>query len=503
MKTRHKKYLYLIATATAGLSLFSGCNKFLDESNPSNYTIDTYYTRPEHAQAAVDATYASLRDITESGFGGGAWTMTEFATGLANTDLGQAVNSYYVKDLRNTSENGYGTSYWGNYYTGIANTNLAIAKIPGITMDELTKKRLLGEARFMRAWYYFTLVRLFGNIPLLTEPVLSTVDPNFRPKQAKPEEVYTQIVEDLKVAEAAGLPWTSIEGRVSLGATKSMLASVYLTMAGYPLQKGKEYYTLAAQKAAEVIDSKHFKLFMSYDDLHNPAKKNTEEHIFMIQFKTGTIPGNWQSLIIPYNKGISAYSAETGGIYANPDFVKTYEPNDLRPKEKQFFFTKFKDEKDSTKIVELGGYFIYKLFDVAAQTKGANSDLNYGLIRFADVLLTYAEAINEVEGPNEKAYQAVNEIRKRAKLDPLSGLSTNDFREAVWRERWYELCYENKTWFDMVRLRKAFNLTTKKFENYVGHKFSYGPVLRERELLFPIPSTDILNNKNLLQNPGY
>lgn len=370
-------------------------------------------------------------------------------------------------------------------------------------MDAVTKKRLLGEARFMRAWYYFTLVRLFGNIPLLTEPVLSTTDPNFKPKQAKTEEVYTQIVEDLKQAEAAGLSWTSPEGRASLGAAKSLLANVYLTMAGFPLQKGKEYYTLAAQKAAEVIDSKQFKLFASYEDLHTPAKKNTEEHIFMIQFKTGVIPGNWQELIIPYNKGISAYSAETGGIYANPDFVKTFEANDLRTKEKQFFFTKFTDEKDRTKTVDLGGYFIYKLFDVAAQTTGANSDLNYGLIRYADVLLTYAEAINEVGGPSEKAYEAVNAIRKRATLTPLSGLSANDFREAVWRERWYELCYENKTWFDMVRLRKAFNLSTKKFDDYVGHKFSYGPVLRERELLFPIPSTDILNNTNLVQNPGY
>lgn len=503
MKPIYIKYLYLVVGAMTCFSLFSGCNKFLDESNPSNYTIDTYYTKPEHAQAAVDATYASLREITGSGFGGGAWTMTEFATGLANTDLGQAVDSYYVKDLRNTSENGYGTNYWGNYYTGIANANLAIAKIPGITMDAVTKKRLLGEARFMRAWYYFTLVRLFGNIPLLTEPVLSTTDPNFKPKQAKTEEVYTQIVEDLKQAEAAGLSWTSPEGRASLGATKSLLANVYLTMAGFPLQKGKEYYTLAAQKAAEVIDSKQFKLFASYEDLHTPAKKNTEEHIFMIQFKTGVIPGNWQELIIPYNKGISAYSAETGGIYANPDFVKTFEANDLRTKEKQFFFTKFTDEKDRTKTVDLGGYFIYKLFDVAAQTTGANSDLNYGLIRYADVLLTYAEAINEVGGPSEKAYEAVNAIRKRATLTPLSGLSANDFREAVWRERWYELCYENKTWFDMVRLRKAFNLSTKKFDDYVGHKFSYGPVLQERELLFPIPSTDILNNTNLVQNPGY
>ncbi|OOG20362.1 RagB/SusD family nutrient uptake outer membrane protein [Sphingobacterium sp. CZ-UAM] len=493
----------MIPAVFAGVLLLSGCNKFLDESNPSNYTIDRYFTRAEHAQASIDAIYGPLRDIPGGGFGGAAWTMTEFATGLASTDLGQAVNSYYVKDLKNTAENGYGTSYWRAYYAGIANANLSLEKIPGITMDETLKKRLMGEAYFLRAWYYFTLVRLFGHIPLLTKPILSTEDPEFKPKQANPEDVYKQVVEDLKTAEAAGLPWTSKEGRVSLGAVKSLLANVYLTMAGYPLQKGKEYYSLAAGKAEEVINSGQFKLFASYNDLHDPAKKNIDENIFMIQYKTGVIPGNWQDLIIPYNKGISAYSAETGGIYATPDFVKSFEPGDYRTAEKQFFFTEYTDEKDRKKNVALGGYFIYKLLDSVAQVSSANSDLNYGIIRYADVLLTYAEASNEGAGPSTKAYEAVNAIRTRAKLAPLAGLSQDAFREAIWRERWFELCYENKTWFDMVRTRKVFNVGTRKFDDFVGHKFSYGPVLTERELLFPIPSTDVLNNTNLQQNKGY
>ncbi len=486
------------------LSLFgaTGCSDFLDESDPSNFTEENYFTQPAHARSSVNAIYTPLREPMSSGFGGGAWMMPEFATGLAGTDLGQAVNSYFIKDLRNTSDNGYGQTYWTQYYKGIAGANLSLAKIPGITMDAAEMKRVLGEAYFLRAFYYFQLVQMFGNIPLVTQPV-NLQSEQLRPAAATQEAVYNQIVEDLKAAEASGLPMTENSGKVTLGAVKSLLAKVYLTMAGFPLQKGAAYYDLAAKKAEEVIDSKAFKLFSSYDDLHNPAKKNIEENIFMIQYKTQLIPSNWQVSIIPYNKNISAYSDETGGIYATGDFVKSYEANDLRAKEKQFFFTKFTNESDRNKVVDLGGYFIYKHFDNVAQTSSANSDLNWPVIRYADVLLMYAEASNEVGGPSAKAYEAVNAIRTRAELPALTGLTKDAFREAVWKERWHELCFENITWFDMARLRKAFNVTTKKFDNYVGHKFSYGPTLTERELLFPIPTAEVRNNTNLKQNAGY
>ncbi|MGG7662854.1 RagB/SusD family nutrient uptake outer membrane protein [Dyadobacter sp. BHUBP1] len=488
----------------AMLSLFgaTSCSDFLDESDPSNFTEENYFTQPAHARSSVNAIYAPLREPMSSGFGGGAWMMPEFATGLAGTDLGQAVNSYFIKDLRNTSDNGYGQTYWTQYYKGIAGANLSLAKIPGITMDAAEMKKVLGEAYFLRAFYYFQLVQMFGNIPLVTQPVNLQSD-QLRPSAATPEAVYNQIVEDLKAAEASGLTMTENSGKVTLGAVKSLLAKVYLTMAGYPLQKGAAYYDLAAKKAEEVIDSKAFKLFTSYDDLHNPAKKNIEENIFMIQYKTQLIPSNWQVSIIPYNKNISAYSDETGGIYATGDFVKSFETGDLRAKEKQFFFTKFTNESDRNKEVDLGGYFIYKHFDNVAQTSTANSDLNWPVIRYADVLLMYAEAANEVGGPSAKAYEAVNAIRTRAQLPALAGLTKDTFREAVWAERWHELCFENITWFDMVRLRKAYNVTTKKFDNYVGHKFSYGPTLTERELLFPIPTPEIRNNTNLKQNAGY
>ena len=484
------------------LMIGSGCEKFLEEPDRSNFTMENYFTKPAHAESIVNAIYESLRPVTGGGFNGAPWMMLEFATGLANTELGQAQNSINIRNLVNNSDNEYGNQYWVSSYRGIGNANLAIAKIPGINMDEVLKKKSIGEARFLRAYFYYNLVRIFGKIPLITQSI-DLNSPDLYPLPASEEDVYKLIVEDLIEAESSGLPYTDPKGRVTLGAIKSLLSSVYLTMAGNPLKKGTEYYKKAADKANEVIQSNQFSLFPSYDDLHNPKKKNTGENIFMVQFATLIQPSGWQTSIIPYNQGISAYSDETGAIFANKEFVESYENGDKRAEEKQFYYRTFTLRSDRNKTVDLGGYYLYKHFDVDAQLNTRSSDLNWGLMRYAEVLLIYAEASNEASGPSLEAYSAVNQIRKRAELPELSGLNQQQLREAIWKERWHELSYENKTWFDMSRIRKAFNVKTRKFEDFVGHKFSYGPTLQEKELLFPIPTAEIRNNKNLIQNPGY
>lgn len=484
------------------LILASSCADFLEETDKSNFTLDNYFTKPEHAVSVVNSIYQSMQPIMSSGFGGGPWMMVEFATGLADTELGQAQNSLFVKGLVNNSDNGYGQTIWTNYYRGIANANLAIENIPEINMDEAKKQKLIGEARFLRAYYYFNLVQLFGNIPLITTSVNLTSEELY-PSPASSSEVYDQIVADLKEAEATGLPMRDASGRVSMGAVKSLLSSVYLTMAGYPLQKGEEYYSLAAAKAKELIDSNQFSLFDSYDDLHDTDMKNIGENIFMIQFAAYIQPSDWQVSIIPYNRGISLYSAETGGIFAQQEFVKSYEKGDRRAKEKEFYYTSYSLRDDRTKTLELGDYYIYKHFDELAQTNTTSSGMNWPIFRYAEVLLIYAEASNEVSGSSVESFNAVNKIRDRAELPLLTGLSQSELREAIWREKFYELSFENKTWFDMVRIRKGFNVMTKEFENYVGHEFVYGPTLKERELLFPIPTSEVRNNSNLVQNPGY
>lgn len=503
MKNLISSFKTLIICGTL-ICFATGCDEFLTENDPSNFTQDTYFNQPEHAEGAVVAIYEDLRSVHTGGFNGGPWLMLEFATGLANTELGQANNSLIVRDLDNTSDNGYGNTYWVSHYRGIANANLAIAEIPEMEMEEAQKEELIGEAKFLRAYYYYNLVRIFGDIPLMIEPVdLSSEE--LHPEQASVSDVYELIVQDLTDAEDAGLPFTDESGRVSQAAVKSLLSSVYLTMAGHPLERGNEYYELARDKAAEVIDSDDFYLFEDYDDLHNESTENVGEHIFMVQFDADIHDSNGiQYLLIPYNKGISEYSAETGGIFAQREFVESYGDGDKRTEEKEFYYTEFSSSADRSETVDLGGYYIFKHLDEEAHESEARTGLNWPLIRYAEVLLTYAEAENEVSGgPTPEAYEAVNRIRERANIADLSGLSQNEFREAVWKERWHELSFENKTWFDMVRLRKAYNVEEDSFEDYIGHSFVYGPTLTERELLFPIPTDEIRNNENLTQNSGY
>src|SRR5690606_13455258 len=135
-----------------------------------------------------------------------------------------------------------------------------------------------------------------------------------------------------------------------------------------------------------------------------------------------------------------------------------------------------------------------------------NSSLNWPQIRYAETLLIYAEAQNEADGaPNAAAINALKTVRDRAGLTTPGTFTQDAFRQAVWRERWYELCFENITWFDMVRLRKVFNESTKGFDDFIGHQFAdNGAVLAEKHLLFPLPTSEMRNNPNLTpQNPGY
>lgn len=479
------------------------CTNFLDESNPSNFTQENYFKSAEHARSIVNAIYADFRYGASGDYGGNPYFMTDFMTGLAGTRVGQNQHINKIRMCINDSDNEYSRSWWNYPYRAIANANLALAYIPDIEMDATEKSKCLGEAYFLRAYNYFNMVRLFGSIPLILVPVDAS-SPELYPEQASVESIYEQIVSDLKEAEKSSLPWTDTSGRVTMAAIKSVLAQVYMTMAGYPLQKGAEYYKLAAEKAKEVIDSEPCELFTSYEDLHNEAMENQKEHLLMIQYQSSVVANGLQYLYLPYNLDVSYYSTETGSIYALDEFIATYEKGDKRVKEGEFYYTQFTSNTDRSKVVDFGVHHIFKFFDMDAHLNTAKSSMNYPLLRYADILLLYAEAANEAEGkPSSKAYECVNAIRQRAELKDLSGLSQEQFRKAVWKERYHELAFENKIWFDMVRTRKVLNLSTGDFDDYVGHKFTYGPVLGEKELLFPIPTSEMNNNKNLDQNTGY
>lgn len=511
---RHKSKITSLALA-ALLFAGTGCSKFLDERDPSNLTPDNFYTIPQHAEAAIASVYAQTRFIV-----GGAniisinYQMADALTGIASTESAQNSDLNNLLGLAHDPGNQHIINWWNGLYNVIAQANLVLDKVPGITpMDEGAKNRILGQAAFLRAWAYFYAVQYWGDVPLILKPQTATSE-DFLPTRTAASAVYDQIVLDLKAAESSGLPWTDATGRVSAAAVKALLSKVYITMAGFPLNLGAQYYQLAADKAKEIINNPGtINLFPDYLSIHTPSKKNTVEHIFQIQFVAGIAANNdMQILYLPNFKPITAYTANFGTTVPIPQFYNSYEAGDKRTKDREGYFYTTYFQGGTGASYDLGAPYIFKHFDVVANGSPgvpgtANSSLNQPQIRFADILLIYAEAQNEVSGPDQSALDALKRIRDRAELTtPALGSFTKDsFREAVWRERWYELAYENILWFDMIRTRKVFNLTTKGFDNFVGHvNLSTNKPLQEKHLLLPLPRPEMQNNPNLQpQNPGY
>lgn len=492
----------------------AGCSDFLREEDPSNIAPATFFTVPEHAQAIVDGTYENLRFHGDgAGIFSANFQMLDAFSGTAETETGQNSDLNNLYSFQHTGDNLHLTQWWRQLYEGIGNANLAIEKIPTIPrIADADMKKWVGHAKFLRALHYFWLVRLWGDVPLLTKPIYAFTDPDVTPSRGSVADVYNLIVADLLDAEAAGLPITELNGRASTMAVKSLLANVYLTMAGFPLNKGAEYYKKAADKAKEVIDygtatPDKINLFTTYADLHNNATENKIEHIFEIQYAAGIANSNYQTYFLPNNTNITA-SGEVGTTVPTASFLKSFEAGDKRIEEREFFFSSYYSGGDGA-VFPLSKSYVYKHFDAIANgvpgTSGTgNAGLNYPLIRFAEVLLIYAEAQNEVGGPTTETYDAVNRIRDRANLSDLSGLSQAEFREAVWRERWHELCYEGITWFDMIRLRKVYVDASSTFVDFVGATLSTAVTLQQKHLLLPLPASDFRNNPNLRpDNPGW
>lgn len=497
-----KKILIILIIAIS----FTRCSDFLDEDLQTDFSPDNYYTKPEHAETAVNAIYPWMRSFTNGSgtFGASPFMMLEFITGKAETEIGQNIYNFNLQELTHDSNLEYGNVWWRSCYSGIGSANLALKYVPEINMDENRKKLLLGEARFLRAFYYFHLVRIFGDVPLIVEPTESL--DNILTEVSPVKSIYDEvIVPDLLEAENSGLPATSPEGRVSMGAVKSLLSKVYLTMAGYPLQENDKY-ALAAAKAKEVIDMNTYGLFTGYDDLRNPDSDNGVEHIFMTQYALGiaeTAVPNW---LLPNFRGISLYTDEFGSMFSTPAFYNSFEDGDMRKEERQFFYTWFPGHPSDWEAgqvpdsINLGNFYIYKFFDEEAILNTARSEKNWPIFRYAEVLLIYAEAQNEADGsPNGLAYNALNEIRNRAfgPSGELSGLSQTQFREAVWRERYHELCFENKMWYDMIRTRKVMDDNNGQFVDLLGYTNFFGAVYQEEDLLFSIPQRELDNNPNL------
>lgn len=515
-----KPFTYFFARMMLTCIVFLGisCTDFLEENDPSNLTSDSFYKIPEHAEAGIYAVYADTRFIgTGAGIFSYDWQLLEAPTGTSISETAQNSDLNNLYSLTYDGNTLHIVNWWRELYRVIAQANLVLKNVPTVEMEEAQKNKILAEARFLRAWAYFYAVRLWGDVPLITEPQTATSE-DFLPARMPQEDVYGLIVSDLVAAEGAELQWMDASGRVSQAAVKALLSKVYLTMAGHPLNKGNSHYKLAADKSFEIITYSNanptsINLFPKYADVHNVSQDNRLEHLFMVQFLADISGNPMQQAMLPYYKPVSAGAANgIGTTVPTRQFYNSYETGDLRAKNQEGYFYTSYYHFGNGEVFELGAPYIFKHFDVITHGKPGvagtgRSDLNVMNIRFAEVLLIYAEAQNELGAPTEAAHAALKKIRDRAKLTTpsLASYTQSSFRQAVWKERWHELCYEGITWFDMVRLRKVFNETTKGFDDFVGHvNVSSKQTLQEKHLLMPLPAPEMKNNPKLTpQNPGY
>lgn len=518
-----KAKYYLIPLAIAAVMGTASCVK-LTEDPKGDLTAGSYFSSQNDLDAAVSSIYQKLSVD-------GAWAFTNKSTSYfgaddLTTDPGLNKGDFREFDkLEGTPINESLKAQWSGPWYAIYQANNVLAnfqKVPVVTdADKLAVTQAAGQAYYMRALCYFMLVRTFGNIPLITAPVAS----DDKPAQVAPEKVYEQIVSDLKTA-AGMLPdkWDGVNiGRAGALAARALLANVYLTMAGWPLNQTANY-ALAAAEADAVIKSNKYSLVPDYGDVF---KTNfNSEAIFGIVFnKGGNAPNrSFGSTSVPLEESGLDNSGGWDDFYPEVNFYLDA-PKCKRTDET--FYTTFKLYNSATKKFDLVPWNssatrvqhpYYKKFraglndgvtETATEilTIQPSTNKTTDIIRYAETLLTYAEASAMATGnPSGDAYKAVNLVRQRAGLKDLTpGLSATAFRDSVVAERKYEFAGEfGQRWFDIVRLQLLPKVITERSttaeQNKLNANYASNPATR---YYAPIPFKDMIQNPQWKQNPGY
>ena len=468
------------------LTLMSGCEKSLEFEVKDRITLDNFFETSDDAVAAVNAIYDALGDVDL--YNSSLWLIQDLASDDCDAlSTWNDPNAHQFDRYTLQSNNNYTTHIWRASYQLIGRANLAIERIPEITMDETLKARLLGEAKFLRGLNYFNLVRLFGDVPLVLQTE-SDIDDYLVPRTDQ-AEVYDQIIQDLQEA-AAVLPKTysgSSLGRATRGAALGTLAKVHLTLG---------QWDLAADKALEVINLNVYSLWDDFTDNFKEAHKNGKESVFAVQFYSGLQSEN-SRIVISGLPSIYAFPAGVGIILPTEDLLGSFEDGDFRYE--ATFFEEYNYFGNNTFEPHVWKHWDQETYP---PDKTGQSGANFPVMRYPEILLIYAEALNELnQGPTAEAYDAVNQVRVRARngvegvLPDLSGLSYETFRDAVLKEKRCETVNEGQRWFDLVR--------TGNLEEYVkrakGDKADPQPF----NYVFPIPQRELDLNQHLVQNDQY
>lgn len=476
-----KKYIFISIALAFG---FTACSDFLELEPEFQVNETSFYKTAEDFETAVVGNYSELQNIHDASY----LYLAELTTDNAEITWTSPTTSESESDEMNfTSTNSFVNTIWNLSFKTIIRSNTILEKIEDTDIDEGLKTQYRGEAYFLRAYNYFHLVRLFGNLPIV-EGIFNgpgeIVDFDMTRKPI--DEVYTLIINDLERA-ISNLQVAELDkSRASVGAAKTLLAKVYLT---------RQQYSEALTELREIIALDVYSLQDDYATLFTNNNDDLPESIFEVKYLSGNIgEGNgFSSLFTPpsFNSGIFPGNKNgSGRIVPTQDIRDQYEPNDLRREA---------SISDSLRLQD-GTYeptqYGLKFVDFTTGLIG-DGGINFTALRYADVLLMTAEALNE-SGMTAEAISFINEVRSRAGLDPLSGLSQSDLRLAIENERRIEFLSEGHRWFDLKRTGRTITVLNDYFDS-IGLNFS----VDETELLLPVPQREIDINPNLEQNPGY
>lgn len=485
-----KKIIFLLAIMVA----VSSCSKdFLKEDPKASITTQTFYNTQNDLDMATLSLYAL--------FGGVFDQVTAPVYGADDITVLRAGNKFMYSDFDVFSATSSSPAYvnmWIFLYTTIKQSNALLANVPNAAVSEDAKNVAAGQAYFFRAISYFYLTRLWGAVPLVENIV-----PDYTMQVSQPQEIYDLIVSDLDKAETMvpdNYTGSRNQNGVNIpptkGAVKALLADVYLTMAGWPL-KQTDKYALAAAKAKDVIDNKakwNIDLLPNFADLWTKEGQYNKETVFGCYYN-GRTPGAWEDYNGNQNGPESPQPVEEGGwddgfaeltffrnFPAGPRKDATFQTDVLSDgvlipwtecQSKHPYYHKFIDDYTYDPVTRWGDWW---------------GDHTEPVIRYADVLLVYAEAKAMSSGADQSAYDALNAVRNRAGLPNLKVAPTNEaFRDSVIRERSWEFAglEPNCRWYDLLRtetVAKANSYRDPAEEPLIGtpddtqHTFYWAPI---------------------------
>jgi tetratricopeptide (TPR) repeat protein len=472
---------------------------FLDLYPETTLNENNFYESETEYILLTNGCYVSLRNSEKSYH----WIVTELIsdnTGIQNCIVAGEPTRGAIDHFLTSANNDAVAAFWNASYTGIYRCNKLIREVVNAKIQwssEAIKNRCLGEALFLRGLYYFNLVRQFGGVPLVITPI--TAQEAVSVKRSTEDAVYVQIISDLQEAVTQLGTAVSIEenGRANESAALALLGKVYLTL---------KKYDESARLYKQIIDAGKFVLLPEYADLFNPSQKDFKETVFSVQYSENTADLS-QRFIFNHapitSRGEVTQRANVninlpGAARPTDDLINAFEEGDRRKDVSINYWT----GPDWDNVVYDIPYCAKYKPPISAPNDRCGD--NFPIIRFSDVLLSYAEALNEI-GQTQEALPYVAQVRTRAGLSTPGDCGQGDLRLLIEKERQVEFCFENHRWYDLKRTGRVLDVMREHGIREKAKK-SFIPdnafQIDANKLLVPIPAEQILIN-GIEQNPGY